>query len=73
MARYIIKLKRFERGKQGQTRYSYSTKIKSCVFAAGYLAAIRDMGRTDLYLSVWDGNEKIMDNNGLEEIIAREY
>ena len=81
MARYIVQLRRFEHGANGKTGYSFSTKLKAVIFAAGYQAGIRDAGQTGLYVSVWDTNtsqrgggpKKLFDTAQLEEIANREY
>lgn len=81
--RYQVKLQHFKNGANGTTRYSFSTKLKSVIFAAGYQAAIYDMGRTDLYVSVWSTDpldskrgfhnvERIADSDALLEVASRE-
>ena len=73
-ARYQVRMKRLKKGENGKTCYSYSTKIKAVVFAAGYQAALHDCGKTDLYVSVWDnGQTLVMDSDRLKEIASREF
>lgn len=81
-ARYQVKMRKNKKGNTGSTQYGFSTKIKAVIFAAGYQAALHDVGRTDLYVSVWDnGNymqpkptkQLIMDTDQLKEIAAREF
>lgn len=81
-ARYQIMLRKNKSGKSGSTQYAYSTKLKAVVFAAGYQTALRDIGRSDLYVSVWDNGlytqpnpdrSIVMDTDQLQEIATREY
>lgn len=86
-ARYQIKMKRNKSGKNGSLIYGYSTKLKACIFAAGYQAALHDCGKTDLFVSVWDNGEYlkqgvqgykhqhslVMDSDGLKELADREF
>lgn len=83
MKRYQVKLQHFKRGANGTTRYSFSTKLKAVIFASGYQAALHDMGRTDLYVSVWSTDpldskrgfhsvERIADSDALIDIAGRE-
>lgn len=86
-ARYQIKMKRNKKGSNGSLVYGYSTKLKACIFAAGYQAALHDCGKTDLYLSVWDNGNYcmdgvrghkhqhtlVMDSDQLKEIAEREF
>ena len=77
--RYVIKIRRLKKGSYGKTLYQYSTKLKATIFAAGYQAALHDVGQSDLYVSVWEmpvlkaGNSMlIMDSEQLKEIIEKE-
>ena len=83
MRRYQVKLQHFKKGANGTTRYSFSTKLKAVIFASGYQAALRDMGRTDLYVSVWSTDpidskkgfhsvERVADSDALLEVASRE-
>lgn len=83
MKRYQVKLQHFKRGANGTTRYSFSTKLKTVIFAAGYQAALHDTGRTDLYVSVWSTDpldskrgfhnvERIADSDALIDIAKKE-
>ena len=81
-ARYQVKMRKNKKGNTGSTQYGFSTKVKAVIFAAGFQSALHDVGRTDLYVSVWDnGNymqpdpkkELVMDTDQLKEIAAREF
>lgn len=83
MKRYQVKLHHFKKGTNGTTRYSYSIKRKAVIFAAGYQAALHDIGRTDLYVSVWSTDaldskkgfhdmERVADSDALLEVASRE-
>lgn len=83
MKRYIVKLQHFKKGANGSTRYRFSTKVKAVIFASGYQAALHDIGRTDLYVSVWetDGDfpgkpfhnvKRVFDSDSLKEVADRE-
>lgn len=51
---YSIKLRRYRNGQYGKTTYGSAFKFEAIAFAEGYAAALRDSGRTDLYVSVHD-------------------
>lgn len=83
MKRYQVKLQHFKKGANGATPYTYSTKLKAVIFAAGYQAALHDVGRTDLYVSVWSTDsldskkgfhnmERVADSDALLEVASRE-
>ena len=87
-ARYQVKLQHYKKGSNGATPYGFSTKLKATIFAAGYQAALNDVGKGYLYVSVWDnGNyfknegdnhtlhkhECVANSEQLKEIAAREY
>lgn len=73
--RYVIKIRRLKKGGYGKTVYSFSTKLKSTIFAAGYQAALRDLAQNDLYVSVWENgsiNKLVLDTDALKEIAELE-
>lgn len=87
-ARYQVKLQQYKKGANGSTQYGFSTKLKATIFAAGYQAALHDVGKTNLFVSVWDnGNyfenegdgrilhkhHLVMDSEQLKEIAEREF
>lgn len=51
---YTIKLRHYKKGQYGKTAYGSAFKFEAVAFADGYAAALRDSGRTDLYVSVHD-------------------
>lgn len=51
---YNIKLRHYKKGQYGKTTYGSALKFEAIAFADGYAAALRDSGRTDLYVSVHD-------------------
>lgn len=51
---YSIKLRRYRKGQYGRTTYGSAIKFKAISFADGYAAALRDLGMTDLHVSVHD-------------------
>lgn len=76
---YIVKIRRLKSGTYGKTVYQYSTKIKATLFAAGYQAALHDVGQLDIYVSVWEvlartgGNAVlVVDTDQLKRIAERE-
>jgi hypothetical protein len=75
--RYIIKIRRNQRGANGSTRYKFSTKLKAVLFAVGFQAGLTDSGNSDIYVSVWecdrDKASLIMDAPQLEEIARKEF
>lgn len=54
MSRYLIQLRKYKEGKNGATRYRFSTRLKAICFAAGFQAALHEIGRNDLHVSVKD-------------------
>ena len=54
MNRYLVKLRRYKNGNIGTTQYRFVDKRKGIAFAAGYQAALHDIGKTDLYVSVYE-------------------
>ncbi|MBP5709886.1 MAG: hypothetical protein J6W84_02805 [Bacteroidales bacterium] len=84
MKRYLLKLQKYKKGANGTTQYKFSTKIKAVIFAAGYQAALHDVGKTDLYISVWETDGEfpgkpfhpvkcISRSDDLLEVARREY
>lgn len=78
--RYIIKIRRYKDGTNGSTRYRFSTKLKAVIFAAGFQAGLQDSGNFDIYVSVWEVDNKqrgavtiVMDAPQLEEIARKEF
>lgn len=71
--RYDICVKHFKTGANGgRTKYRYSTKIKAAMVAAGYQAAMYDMGRTDIYVYVVENGVTLYDSDTLKEFAERE-
>ena len=71
--RYGIYIKRFKSGSNGgRTKYRYSTKVKAAMVAAGYQAALHDIGKTDLLVYVMDGSTVIFESEQLAAIAERE-
>lgn len=71
--RYDICVKHFKTGANGgKTKYRYSTKIKAAMVAAGYQAALYDIGRTDLYVYVVENGVILYDSDTLKEFAERE-
>lgn len=71
--RYDIYIKHFKNGANGgRTKWRYSTKIKAAMVAAGYQAALSDIGRTDLYVYVVENGVKLYDSDALKEFAERE-
>lgn len=80
MTRYIVKIRRYQSGTNGATRYRFSTKLKAVLFAAGFQAGLTDSGNGDIYVSVWavDNGQRgsvtlVMDAPQLEEIARKEF
>ena len=77
MTRYIIKIRRYQSGTNGATRYRFSTKVKALLFAAGFQAGLTDSGNSDIYVSVWECDRDkallVMDAPQLEEIARKEF
>lgn len=71
--RYCIKIKHYAKGAYGKTRHKFSTRTKSIMFAAGYQAALRDCGRSDLYVVVYDGSECVCNSDSLAEIGGKQF
>lgn len=81
-ARYQVRMRKNKKGSACSIQYGFSTKVKAVIFAAGYQSALHDVGRTDLFISVWDnGNcmqpnpsiQIVMDTDQLKEIAGREF
>ena len=53
---YTVKLRRYKKGAYGTIVYRFPVKICAYCFAEGYYRCLRDIGITDLYVSVH--NEK---------------
>ena len=71
--RYNICIKHFKTGANGgRTKWRYSTKIKAAMVAAGYQAALSDIGRTDLYVYVVENGVTIYDSDALKDFAERE-
>lgn len=71
--RYDICVKHFKTGANGgRTKYRYSTKIKAAMVAAGYQAALYDIGRTDIYVYVVENGVTLYDSDTLKEFAERE-
>ena len=71
--RYYICIKHFKTGANGsRTKWRYSTKIKAAMVAAGYQAALHDMGRTDFYVYVVENGGVLYDGDTLKEFAERE-
>ena len=51
---YIIKIRRYLRGKIGATRYKFESREYALQFAIGFQYGLMDCGRTDLYVFVCD-------------------
>ena len=84
MNRYLVKLQRYKNGKAGTTKYRFVDRRKGIAFAAGYQAALHDVGKTDLYVSVYETDigipakpfhksEEIANSDELKAIAEREY
>ena len=71
--RYDICVKHFKSGANGgRTKWRYSTKIKAVMLAAGYQAALHDIGRTDIYVYVVENGVTLYDSDTLKEFAERE-
>ena len=71
--RYDICVKHFKTGANcGRTKYRYSTKVKAAMVAAGYQAALYDIGRTDIYVYVVENGVTLYDSDTLKEFAERE-
>lgn len=54
--RYIILLRRYKKGRNEKTRYSFYTLYEAREFVRGYLAALHDVDITHIYLTILDTN-----------------
>lgn len=54
MKQYVIKIRRYNRGKLGTTIYRFPLRIVAISFAGGYKSALKDVGYSNLYISVHD-------------------
>lgn len=71
--RYDICIKHFKSGANGgRTKWRYSTKMKAAMVAAGYQAALYDIGRTDLHVYVVENGVTLYDSDTLKEFAERE-
>lgn len=81
--RYVVRLQHYKKGPNGTTRYAFSTRLKAVIFGAGYQAALHDIGRPDLYVSVWKAGvidsktgfhnwEQLFDSDALLDVARRE-
>lgn len=71
--RYILCVRRHKDGKNGgRLFHKYSTKIKAAMVAAGYQAALHDIGKTDLRVYVMESGNVIFDSEQLAAIAERE-
>lgn len=71
--RYDIYIKHHKSGANGErTKWRYSTKMKAAMVAAGYQAALYDIGRTDLYVYVVENGVTLYDSDTLKEFAERE-
>ena len=71
--RYEICIKHFKTGANGgRTKWKYSTKVKAAMVAAGYQAALYDIGRTDVYVYVVENGVIIYDSDTLKAFAERE-
>ena len=73
MKRYTLHVRRYKDGKNGgRLFHQYSTKVKAAMIAAGYQAALHDVGKTDLLVYVMDGSTVIFDSEQLAAFAERE-
>ena len=56
MHTYTVKLRRYKKGAYGTTMYRFPIQMRAFCFAEGYYRCLRDIGITDIYVSVH--NEK---------------
>ena len=71
--RYTLHVRRHKDGKNGgRLFHQYSTKIKAALVAAGYQAALHDIGKTDLRVYVMESGNVIFDSDQLAAIAERE-
>ncbi len=70
---YTIKIRRYQRGKNGSTRYSFTVRMFAILFACGYQAALHDANHPEYYVSVCDENGIIMDAPELERMVKAHY
>lgn len=69
---YTIKIRRYKKGQAGSSRYRFSLGAFAKPFAIGYQAALRDVGITDLYVSVVDKDGDVMlDGSEIQRILER--
>ena len=57
---YTIKLRRFNKGRAGTSRYKFGLGSFAKPFAVGYQCALHDIGIQDLYVSVVDQDGNIV-------------
>lgn len=57
---YIMKIKRYSKGKNRCTRYKFASSFLGAVFAAGYQAALKDTNHTEYYVSVCKDNDELL-------------
>ena len=70
---YTIKLRRYQRGKNGATRYRFPVRMFAILFACGYQAALQDASHPEYYVSVCDENGMIKDAPELERMLNAHY
>ena len=71
--RYTLHVRRYKDGKNGgKLFHQYSTKVKAAMVAAGYQAALHDIGKTDLRVYVMENGNVIFDSEQLAAIAERE-
>lgn len=68
MREYVIKLRRYRRGGYGTTIYKFPVLVKAVCFAIGYQAALRDIGMTNIFVTVHDEKgAKVFDAESIHE------
>lgn len=70
---YTIKIRRYQRGKYGSTRYCFPVRIFAILFACGYQAALQDANHPEYYVSVHDDTGMIKDASELERMVHDHY
>ena len=62
MSQYTMQLRRTKDGRNGSTQYMFPIKTFALCFSAGYQAALRDVGRDDLYVRVVDDRQRVVED-----------
>ena len=70
---YTIKIRRYQRGKYGSTRYCFPVRMFAILFACGYQAALHDANHPEYYVSVHDDTGMIKDAPELERMVNDYY